>query len=63
MVPPILGIFPATPALLARDEKSAYFAFRKTFNPGGSRFWKLGLVRIQIRFRIDRTEGEFAAFE
>jgi hypothetical protein len=44
-------------------KKSAYFASRKTFNPGGSRFWKLGHVRIQIRFRIDRTEGEFAAFE
>jgi hypothetical protein len=62
-MPPILGIFPATPALLARDEKTGLFCIPENFNPGGSRFWKLGYVRIQIRFRIDRTEGEFAAFE
>jgi hypothetical protein len=44
MVPPILGIFLATPALLARDEKIGILCVPEAFNPGGSRFWKLGHV-------------------
>jgi hypothetical protein len=42
MVPPILGIFPATPALLARDEKIRLFCVLENLQSGRQPILEVG---------------------
>jgi hypothetical protein len=62
-VPPILGILPATPELLARDEKIGLFSVPKKLQSGQQLILEVG-TRANSDSSSNRPDGgEFTAFE